>query len=109
MRHDAHPYRYDRTERPALHGRTTPAISPRHVILRLARKLGDAFALWSNRRAVHKLARLEDRFLADIGISRADVERALSRPWHVDPSRELQKSVSQRRAATRWARRFSAD
>lgn len=74
----------------------------------LVEKFQSAFTLWSNRRAIYRLARLEDRYLHDIGISRADVDWALAQPWHVDPSLMLDERVGKRRAAARWARGFSS-
>jgi hypothetical protein len=70
--------------------------------------LGTAFERWSNRRAIYKLARLEDRILRDIGVTRADVEWALSLPAEVDVSIALNDLVQRRRDAARWARTFRA-
>ena len=60
--------------------------------------------LWHNRRAVYRLTTLDDRHLKDIGVTRADIDWALSKPWSVDPSKELADRVERRRAAARWAR-----
>lgn len=65
-----------------------------------------AIELWANRRAIYRLAALDDRYLKDIGVSRADVHWALSHPWHVDPSIMLSTRVDRRKGAARWARRF---
>ncbi len=62
--------------------------------------------LRSNRRAVYRLMSLEEQHLKDIGVSRADIEWALSKPWGVDPSEVLAARVERRRAAARWARKL---
>lgn len=51
----------------------------------------------ANRRAVSIMLKLDDRLLADIGISRSDVACALAQPLWVDPSRELVETVEGRR------------
>lgn len=66
--------------------------------------LAKAFTIWSNRRAVMRLAGLEDGYLRDIGVCRSDVTWALAQPWYVDPSEALAARVERRRAAQRWAR-----
>lgn len=38
------------------------------------------------RRELTRLATFDDAMLADIGITRSDVEWALLQPWNVDPS-----------------------
>lgn len=63
---------------------------------------------WSNRRAVYKLSRLDNRQLRDIGLTRADVTWALSLPRDIDPSLELSCLVQRRRDARRWATKFEA-
>lgn len=67
---------------------------------------GRAIELWANRRAIHRLATLDDRYLQDIGVSRSDVHWALSHPWSVDPSAKLATRVGRRKNAAHWARRF---
>lgn len=61
---------------------------------------------WSNRRAIYKLSRLDNRQLRDIGLTRADVIWALSLPRDIDPSLELNSLVQRRREARSWARKF---
>ena len=51
------------------------------------------------------LYRLDDRMLADIGLTRADVESALLEPVWRDPTRRLAVIAVERRAAMRAARR----
>lgn len=41
------------------------------------------------RREVARIADYDDRMLADIGLTREDVARALERPWSEDPTRTL--------------------
>ena len=53
---------------------------------------------WSNRRKVVSLADFDDHMLADIGISRHDVEQALSLPFSQDPAEELQRIALKNRA-----------
>lgn len=67
---------------------------------------GRAFKSWVNRREVHHLARLEDHNLADIGLSRADIDWAMAQPWHLDATEGLAERVACRRSARRWATRF---
>ena len=48
-----------------------------------------AFGAWRNRRAMADMRDLDDAQLADIGLSRRDVETALSSPISVDPTLHL--------------------
>lgn len=72
-----------------------------------ARKMGDFFVAWTNRRAIYKLSLLDDRHLQDIGLTRADVTWALGLPMDVDPSTELNALVERKRAAKCWGRKFA--
>jgi uncharacterized protein YjiS (DUF1127 family) len=56
------------------------------TILSVARATLKAVA---NRNSVRTLAELDDRMLADIGLTRGDVDGALAAPWHRDPTRIL--------------------
>ncbi len=59
-----------------------------------AARLGTALG---HRRAVRRLAELDDRTLKDIGLTRSDVTGALAQSLAVDPSRVLQvRRVAQR-------------
>lgn len=66
--------------------------------------LARAARLYRNHRAVRHLAMLDDHLLRDIGISRADVEAALSKPAWSDPSEELAANHAMRREAARRRR-----
>jgi len=49
-------------------------ISRGRAVQWLARQFGALAAKWRTRLAMHQLARLDDRMLADIGISRGEIE-----------------------------------
>jgi uncharacterized protein YjiS (DUF1127 family) len=53
-----------------------------------------AIRSFSSRRAVAKLADLDEHLLADIGLDRSDVKAALDLPFSHDVSRELQFRAS---------------
>jgi uncharacterized protein YjiS (DUF1127 family) len=57
-----------------------------------------------NRRSVRRMTLLDDRLLADIGLSRSDVASALAQPVWVDPSRDLAETVANRRKGRLWGR-----
>jgi len=57
-----------------------------------------------NRRAVRGMTLLDDRLLADIGLSRSDVASALAQPVWVDPSRDLAETIANRRKGRLWGR-----
>jgi uncharacterized protein YjiS (DUF1127 family) len=56
---------------------------------------------WKHRRAAASLAVLDDRMLADIGLSRGDVQDAFSEPVWSDPTAILVSRVHERRANRR--------
>ncbi len=56
---------------------------------------------WRNRRSVARLSEFDDHLLADLGLTRGDVEAALSQPFSHDPSVELQRIARD----SRWRRR----
>ncbi len=64
-------------------------IAARLVVSTILDVVGAAFKAIVNRRSVNTLASMDDRMLKDIGLTRGDVDGALSQPWHRDPSREL--------------------
>jgi uncharacterized protein YjiS (DUF1127 family) len=52
-------------------------------------RAASAFGAWTNRRMVAGMRDFDDAQLADIGLSRNDVERALMTPISVDPTLHL--------------------
>ena len=63
----------------------------------LARRLGQVARALRNRRVAGSLAGLDDRMLADIGITRSDLRDAYAEPlWH-DPTDVLAWRASERR------------
>jgi uncharacterized protein YjiS (DUF1127 family) len=79
-------------------------IAARLVASTILDVVGAAFKAIVNRSSVATLATWDDRMLKDIGLTRGDVDAALSQPWHRDPSRELMV----RRVENRVRRRHSA-
>ena len=79
---------------------TTPSwkIAVRLWIASLASAVAALFRASANRRAVMSLRAMDDRMLKDIGLTRADVDGALSQPLHKDPSRILMVRRVERRA-----------
>ena len=61
---------------------------------------------YRGRRELLRLSQSSDYLLADIGISRSDVEWALMQPWDRDPSLALADRVNSRKKAGRWAHGF---
>lgn len=57
-----------------------------------------------NRRAAFKLARLDDRMLADIGLTRSDLRDAYSESLWRDPTDMLARRVCERRNSRRAVR-----
>jgi len=55
------------------------------------------------RAAARKLCEMDERMLADVGLTRADVERAFDSPWYADPSADLSRARN-----TRMTNRFNA-
>lgn len=68
-------------------------------------ELGRAIA---NRRAAMRLARFDDRMLADIGLNRSDVHDAISAPVWLDPTLVLAERVRERRTNRRRVVHFEA-
>jgi uncharacterized protein YjiS (DUF1127 family) len=86
-----------------LRRKATPFAKVVPALFALVRRLSSLRANW---RELRGLARLHDAHLADIGLSRADVDWAMARPWHEDPTRALARRMECRRDARRWAARF---
>ena len=70
------------------------------VVVRAGRRLGD---VWRHRNDAATLAGFDDRMLADIGLTRADLNDALGEPLWRDPTRVLARRQSERRRARRNA------
>ncbi len=66
----------------------------------LVQKAYALIAAWTNRRAAGQyLLAMDDRMLADIGVTRSDLRAAWSEPvWH-DPTVRLQRMAAERRIA----------
>jgi uncharacterized protein YjiS (DUF1127 family) len=56
-----------------------------------------------NRRDAHRLASLDDRMLADIGLTRGDLQDAYAEPLWQDPTDVLAERVAERRGSRRKA------
>jgi len=67
---------------------------------RLARRLADA---WRHRHDAAVLAALDDHMLADLGLSRSDLNDALSEPLWRDPTSLLARRHGERRRSRRAA------
>jgi uncharacterized protein YjiS (DUF1127 family) len=88
----------------------TPAVSTRfaqglativEAPARLARRLANA---WRHRHDTAVLAALDDHMLADLGLSRSDLNDALSEPLWRDPTALLARRHGERRRSRRAAR-----
>lgn len=78
------------------------------VIPRAVAELGRLWKAWRHRTQVAPLAQLDERMLADIGLTPSDVRSALAAPFGEDPSMTLQRLAHERRVARREALRESA-
>jgi uncharacterized protein YjiS (DUF1127 family) len=77
------------------------AVRARRAVLRVA---GRIIGRIRNRRAAFQLARLDDRMLADIGLTRSDLRDAYAEPlWH-DPTDVLARRAAERRSSRRHVR-----
>jgi uncharacterized protein YjiS (DUF1127 family) len=85
----------------------TPAIPTRFaqalatMVETLARRLANA---WRHRHDAAVLAALDDHMLADLGLSRSDLNDALSEPLWRDPTALLARRHGERRRSHRAAR-----
>ena len=68
------------------------------TVARVGRRIAEA---WRHRHDATALAALDDHMLADIGLTRADLNDALAEPLWRDPTMVL----ARRRGERRWARR----
>ena len=70
------------------------------VVVRAGRWLAEA---WRHRHDAAALAAFDDRMLADIGLTRADLNDALAEPLWRDPTSVLARRQGERRRARRAA------
>ncbi len=77
--------------------------------LRFPTSLSRLARLFRGRRAIRVLASWDDAMLSDIGLTRADIERAHDQPLTADPTRCLESWVSERRSASHQLRREAVD
>jgi uncharacterized protein YjiS (DUF1127 family) len=70
------------------------------VVVRAGRRL---VGIWRHRNDAATLAGFDDRMLADIGLTRADLNDALGEPLWRDPTSMLARRQSERRRARRAA------
>lgn len=74
---------------------TSEAHGPQFRLYRSAAALASKFAAgWQARRAVLRLARLDDHLLSDIGIERSDIDWALGLPFWEDCQAALYRRVT---------------
>jgi len=86
------------TVAPTLAGQAFAAVKV--AVAHVGRRLADA---WSHRHDAATLAALDDRMLADIGLTRGDIRDALSEPLWRDPTSVLERRRGERRRARRAA------
>ena len=72
------------------------------AVVRAGRRMADA---WRHRHDAAALAGFDDRMLADIGLTRSDLNDALAEPLWRDPTSVLARRQGERR----WARRAAVD
>ena len=88
----------------AVHQKSTPTIAAERPALpiRAAQFLSGLLRAWHNRRAFNRLADMSDYELADIGLTRTDLQVG----WRLDPTAEFAPLARARtEAATRAANR----
>ena len=87
---------------PALTSLTIAGAAPLgRALLALGRGVKQAIKRWKNRHDAMRLAALDERMLADIGLNRADLRDAFAElPWR-DPSDVLVRRAAERRSKRR--------
>ena len=80
---------------------TTLARGAGNPLFTLARNLAERRRNALRRRSVKRLLDLDDRILHDIGVTRAEANRAAGLPLTLDPVAELHRSALSRRARER--------
>src|SRR4051794_24103692 len=73
-----------------------PSIQTRSAFLAKGRRLWSALVALKGRHAVRRLAELDSRLLADVGITRADLSDALREPLFRNPTDLLAQRARQR-------------
>lgn len=68
-----------------------------HPIADLSRRLSERLRQRRDRRALRRITDLDDHLLRDIGVTRAEVELALSAPLTLDAGTELRRLANERR------------
>jgi uncharacterized protein YjiS (DUF1127 family) len=68
----------------------------------LAGSVARFYRTWRTRRGLVQMTDLDDHILDDIGVTRADIQAVLSRPYVDSPALELQRIAQRNRA--RWRR-----
>lgn len=85
-------------ERQSQHGFAHAA---RVVVARMGERAQAFFVSITRRRQIEALGALDDRMLADIGVTRADLEEAARWSLWGDPGERLAEIAEERRAARR--------
>ncbi|HOV04774.1 MAG TPA: DUF1127 domain-containing protein [Hyphomicrobiales bacterium] len=77
------------------------------LFARVTRQVKNLWKNWHDRRALMALAEMPHRQLADLGVTRADLDAALLAPLNESPSTILRIRMTRRRAALRAIHRES--
>ena len=84
---------------------STPSFTGQILVQGISRAVGDFVRNVRHRREIKALAELDDRLLKDIGLTRGDVEGALSESLLSNPSVVLVRSVERHSRSERTASR----
>jgi uncharacterized protein YjiS (DUF1127 family) len=87
---------------PALTSLTISGAAPfGRALVAVARGIKEALKRWKNRHDAMRLASLDDRMPADVGLTRSDLRDAFAElPWR-DPSEVLARRAAERRGVRR--------
>ena len=72
---------------------------------RLSAVLTWPFRVWEHRRVLAQLGEMDDRSLADIGLTRQDLRDVTALPRGADPTRSLSRRAAEREFLSKRARR----